>query len=576
MDDKNNHISAVNSNPSGLCRRAGYRLQASCLYLRHFMSSLWRSVFCLKGFVPSGLRSPDIQPFVYYLLSLKSKLTAKNLLTKYLSKRPEVESVRMYEFFKSLKVSDLEIEVLLLTACAKALLNMNGSLRAFEMLKSYSTAMDKYLLPLRNVKQHNFFFELYVKACRQVGAHDECVNTCKHLIRLRPMDWKNYFNLAISASSSNDEEYLLQMKRAKVASTKMSPYAYTLLIDACIRCGEIDKAYEAFILGKATHQTYKDFFLSAAVIENSRSNHSEGFRWIQRYYKSLGLPLPYASANNSFDSCFQSLKFSLPKYSFPGNPKVSVIMTCYNSEKFLDTSIRSALNQTYGNIELIVVDDNSEDHSVEKIKQWESKDGRVRLMEKKINEGTYVSKNRAILETTGDFITFFDSDDWMHPMRIEQHLKHTPSSIAMSYSDWVRITENFIPAVRRTGGFTHMNSASTFVRKNIFERIGYFDSVRAGADSEFIWRIQNVYGKESTRRISLPLSLARLHENSLTTSGLTAFDENRISPVRLQYWDSWVKWHCQTKDCNKLTIPYPYRSRSFEAPSEISVPYTDI
>jgi len=571
-DDKNKQATAVTSNSPGLCRRTSYRLRASFFYLHHFINTIWRGIFCLQGFGDFGLTSPDNKTFLYYLLSLKAKLKAKALLAKYFSKRPGVEHIRMYEFFENLKVQDLEIEVLLVTACAKALLNMNGSLRAFELLKSYIAATDKYMPPLRNVSLHTFFFELYIKACRQVGAHNEYVNTCKHLIRVRPMDWKNYFNLAILASSSDDKEYLLQMKRAKAASEKMSEGAYTLLIDAYVRHGNFDDAYETFILGKAIHQKSKDIFLSVVEIENSRSNHAEGFQWMQRYFESFGLTLPYSSINDSFDPCLQSLKFSLPEFFSREDPKISVIMTCYNSEKFLDTSIQSALDQTYRNLELIIVDDNSDDNSVEKIKQWASKDSRVHLMEKKINEGTYVSKNRAILESTGDFITFFDSDDWMHPKRIEQHLKHTPRTSVMSYSNWVRLTEKFIPGIRRTGSFTHMNSASTFVRKNVFDRIGYFDSVRAGADSEFIWRILRVYGCASVQRIPLPLSLARLHENSLTTSGIAAFDEDRISPVRLQYWDSWVKWHCHVSSPRGLFVPFPNTSRNFDAPDELKVP----
>ena len=563
------------------CSRKKYRFLSYCLILSARSRNIIRRSF-LRFIIPITPRSlsPEHKSLVYYLMSFKDPLKAKDVLAKYCSKETTMGCIKLYEFFGALNVHAPETELLLVTAYVRALFDTNGVLIVLETLKHYFSDINKYLPALKKLKLYSSFSELYLRACRQVNDHEEYVRICEKLIYVRPMDWKNYFLLAIDASSRDDEEYLRQMKRATTASEKMSGHAYTLLVDAYIRRGDFDEAYKAFILGKRNHPSYKDIFLSAAALENNRSDYDEGFQWIRRYYESLALPFPSSSSTNkSFDACLRSLKFSLPEFSFPSVPKVSVIMTCYNSENFLDTSIESVLNQTYKNLELIIIDDNSEDRSVEKIRAWASKDGRIRLMEKNINEGTYVSKNRAILEAKGYFVTFCDSDDWMHPLRIEQHLKHTSHDRVMSYSNLVRITENFIPGVRLTGGFTHVNPSSMFICKKVFEHIGYFDSVRIGADSEFIWRTQHVYGENGIRRITLPLTLARLHEDSLTTSGIAAFDETHVSPVRLQYWDSWVKWHCGIKDSRELVVPFPYssnRARPFDAPDEILVPYTDI
>jgi len=482
----------------------------------------------------------------------------------------------LYDFLKTTSQQNQAIEIFLAFKSAKALLNLHASSRAFELLNPYASNLGYYLPILKTLRLHITFCELYIHACRQVGEQDKYVKMCENLMMTRPMDWKNYFFLAVNASPNDNYEYLLQMKRAKTASEKMSRHAYTILVDAYVRSGNFDKAYEAFISGKKNHSNDNDIFLSAAVIENTRSSHDKGYKWLQRYYEAWGLTFPDNTVNNSFDRCLRSLEFNLPEFSFRGNPKVSVIMTCYNGDNFIDTSIHSVLNQTYKNLELIIVDDNSEDRSVEKIRQWAARDVRVKLIEKQLNEGTYVSKNRAILSANGDFITFLDSDDWMHPKRIEQHLKYTNQNIVLSYSDIIRITDDLIPVVRQTGGFTHMNSSSTFIRKKVFDRIGYFDSVRVGADSEFIWRTRHVYGKTCIRRIQLPLSFARHHENSLTTAGVAAFDESRVSPVRLQYWDSWVKWHCEASDERELLVPFPHQPRAFNAPNEILVAYTDI
>ena len=576
MGDKNNSTKDIMSAPVGSFRRADYEIRIFFLDKCPLIAKIWQNVFRPQKTGSAEAFKPHHKSFVYRLLSLPDRSQAKKLFRKYYSGKSQIDRIKLYNFFETTHLPDTVIEIFLAFVSSRALLSLHASDEAFRILNTYILDFERHIPALKILNIHTPFCELYLHACAQTGNRTEYISMCKSLIRTRPMDWKNYFFLAMNASSHDNEEYLRQMKRARTASGKMSGHAYTLLVDAHVRCGDFDEAYESFILGKKKHPGYEDLFISAAFIENSRSSYDKGYRWMQRYYEACGLSLPDNPANGSFDRCLQSLKFNLPEFSFPGNPMVSVIMTCYNREKFIDTSIHSVLNQTYKNLELIIVDDKSEDCSAEKIKAWASKDDRIRLMEKKTNEGTYISKNRAILEAKGEFVTFLDSDDWMHPRRIEQHLKHTSANIVMSYSDWIRITEIFIPCIRQTGGFTHMNSASTFVHKELFNRIGYFDSVRAGADSEFIWRIRYIYGDRRVERINLPLSLSRRHGNSLTTSGVAAFDEGRISPVRLRYWDAWVKWHCKAVNESSLVMPFSHYPRAFEAPDEILVSGTKI
>ena len=71
---------------------------------------------------------------------------------------------------------------------------------------------------------------------------------------------------------------------------------------------------------------------------------------------------------------------------------ISVIMTAHNSEKWILFSMESVLNQTYQNIELIIIDDNSSDSTKEIIKKYQQVDDRIRLIENTQNYGTYISK----------------------------------------------------------------------------------------------------------------------------------------------------------------------------------------
>lgn len=96
-------------------------------------------------------------------------------------------------------------------------------------------------------------------------------------------------------------------------------------------------------------------------------------------------------------------------------PFFSVIMPVYNSEKYVTTAIESILNQTYGNFELIVVDDCSSDNSREIIEKLSEYDERIRLCSTKVNLGVANARNEAIKMVTGKYLTFVDADDCVEP-----------------------------------------------------------------------------------------------------------------------------------------------------------------
>lgn len=100
---------------------------------------------------------------------------------------------------------------------------------------------------------------------------------------------------------------------------------------------------------------------------------------------------------------------------------VSIIMPNYNSEKFILESIKSVLNQTYQNIELIVIDDNSKDSSINKIN--EIKDFRVKLIELKKNQGAAIARNEGLKISKGRYLAFLDSDDILNKDAIEKQIK---------------------------------------------------------------------------------------------------------------------------------------------------------
>ncbi len=97
-------------------------------------------------------------------------------------------------------------------------------------------------------------------------------------------------------------------------------------------------------------------------------------------------------------------------------PFFSVIIPLYNKELFIENTLRSVLAQTFGDFEVIVVDDGSTDKSSGKVLGF--KDDRIRFMQKN-NEGASIARNFGIENATADYITFLDADDYWYPEFLE-------------------------------------------------------------------------------------------------------------------------------------------------------------
>ena len=92
--------------------------------------------------------------------------------------------------------------------------------------------------------------------------------------------------------------------------------------------------------------------------------------------------------------------------------KVSIIVPIYNICKYLERCINSLLNQTYKNLEIILIDDGSTDESYDICKKYEKKDSRILLIKKK-NQGVSSARNTGLRKAKGEFCTFVDADDFI-------------------------------------------------------------------------------------------------------------------------------------------------------------------
>lgn len=118
------------------------------------------------------------------------------------------------------------------------------------------------------------------------------------------------------------------------------------------------------------------------------------------------------------------------------SPLVSVIVPCFNAEKWVGNAIDSVLSQTYENIEIIVVNDGSTDNSRKVIERYTP---RVRTIEQS-NKGGNAARNAGFVLSKGDYIQFLDADDILAPNKIEEQVdKLTGSDADVAYGDWSKL-----------------------------------------------------------------------------------------------------------------------------------------
>lgn len=149
---------------------------------------------------------------------------------------------------------------------------------------------------------------------------------------------------------------------------------------------------------------------------------------------------------------------------------VSVIVPVYQVEDYIDRAVKSIVNQTYRNLEIILVDDGSRDRCPAICDAWAKKDPRIRVIHKK-NGGVSSARNAGLRTAIGDWISFVDSDDWIHPQFFEvllfQSQKYPEADIIVS--DMQRVTEesSFTAIASKEIAFSPVKADNIFHNRTI-------------------------------------------------------------------------------------------------------------
>ncbi|NUU99640.1 hypothetical protein XO12_05855 [Marinitoga sp. 1154] len=183
------------------------------------------------------------------------------------------------------------------------------------------------------------------------------------------------------------------------------------------------------------------------------------------------------------------------------NVLVSIITVSYNSEKTISKTIESVLNQTYKKIEYIIIDGSSTDSTVDIIRSYENKFGEKKIKYKWISEkdkGIYDAMNKGIKLAKGLIIGIINSDDYYFPNTIERVVEAFENTKADIVHGDVQVIYDSVEEIfirKSSEKFLYrkmsINHPATFVKKEVYERYGFFDEhFEIAGDYELILRFK--------------------------------------------------------------------------------------
>lgn len=226
-------------------------------------------------------------------------------------------------------------------------------------------------------------------------------------------------------------------------------------------------------------------------------------------------------------------------------PLVSVIVTTFEpGEVELGTSVRSILDQTHRNLEVILVDDASPPECQGIVNRVGELDERIHVIHAPKNGGTYRARNLGLAYATGEYVTGQDDDDWSHPQRIAEQVEFLRTH---DHAIGCRINSfTCLPTLGRVRvGYKPIgpNASSLMMRRETFLAAGGFLQARKAADTELHRRVERMTGKE-VLDIAKPLAFVRIEADSLSRS---EFRAGWSHPARRQFKFSYAHWHADAR-----------------------------
>ncbi|MFN4128392.1 MAG: glycosyltransferase family 2 protein [Paracoccaceae bacterium] len=260
-----------------------------------------------------------------------------------------------------------------------------------------------------------------------------------------------------------------------------------------------------------------DLLLARANLEPSASDRVKLINRVLAHYDIAPVALSEDDALPAYDR----LTVAQPLPRVEDGPKVTVLIAAYDAADTLPTALRSLREQTWQNLEILVLDDCSPTPDTCRVaEEFAALDPRIRVIRMEQNGGAYVARNRGLDEATGEYVTLHDADDWSHPQKIETQVRFLIGNpdVVGCLSEQARVFSDLgFTRWAGEGVFLIPNTSSfMFHKPRMKENFGYWDTVRFSADNELIRRIQAVFGKEAVQFLPTgPLSFQRDSSTSI-------------------------------------------------------------
>lgn len=213
-------------------------------------------------------------------------------------------------------------------------------------------------------------------------------------------------------------------------------------------------------------------------------------------------------------------------------PKVSVLTTVFNREKYLEACIESVLQSTFQDWELIIVDDQSRDNSVEIAQSYAENDSRIHLHVNPINLGDYPNRNYAASLAKGKYIKFLDADDLIYPNGLEVMVKTMEEYPNAALGISQEVAEDVEPYPFQMSpyesfkreflmrGVLRLGPTGTIFKRAVFEELGGFTGTRFIGDVEMWYKMAL---EHPVVKIAPNLIYWREHDDQEITKGQTSF-----------------------------------------------------
>lgn len=252
-------------------------------------------------------------------------------------------------------------------------------------------------------------------------------------------------------------------------------------------------------------------------------------------------------------------------------PLVSIIIPIYNNAKYLNSCINSVINQTYQNLEIILVDDGSADNSSKIIDTYAKKDSRIKTVHQK-NAGQSAARNRGLQIATGDYISFIDGDDEIKPNFIKELLQvylDNPTNTAISVCGihYKRLKQNsssnvYINPIRNRHKSESQkayilyllaidgrmySSVNKLYKAKIAKQLNFDEKLNFAEDTKFVLDYLN----ESSGKICFVLKPLYIYNFGTETSTIKTTALN------------WQNWQTSYKNLKRWLGPHPSLAEKF-------------